>query len=71
MVAMLCSEREYITVAGDEYSTSLIKERLDRIDSSTHIEYAFECLDKITNFIWNIKKYLLTTLFNAPSTIES
>jgi hypothetical protein len=70
MVETLCSKREYITVAGDDYPASLVKERLQRIDS-THIEYVFECLDKNTNFIRNIKKYLLTTLFNAPSTIDS
>jgi len=70
MVETLCSKREYITVAGDDYPTSLVKERLQRIDS-THIEYVFECLDKNTTFIRNIKKYLLTTLFNAPSTIDS
>jgi len=28
-------------------------------------------MDKNTTFIRNIKKYLLTTLFNAPSTIDS
>jgi hypothetical protein len=70
MVETLCSKREYITVAGDDYPASLVKERLQRIDS-THIEYVFECLDKNTTFIRNIKKYLLKTLFNAPSTIDS
>ena len=70
MLETLCSKREYITVAGDDYPASLVKERLKRIDS-THIEYVFECLDKNTTFIRNIKKYLLTTLFNAPSTIDS
>ena len=70
MVETLCSKRDYITVAGDDYPASLVKERLQRIDS-THIEYVFECLDKNTTFIRNIKKYLLTTLFNAPSTIDS
>ena len=70
MVETLCSKREYITVAGDDYPASLVKERLQRIDS-THIEYVFECLDKNTTFIRNIKKYLLTTLFNAPSTVDS
>lgn len=70
MVETLYSKRDYITVAGDDYPASLVKERLQRIDS-THIEYVFECLDKNTTFIRNIKKYLLTTLFNAPSTIDS
>ncbi len=70
MVETICSKRDLITVAGDDYPASLVKERLQRINS-THIEYVFECLDKNTTYIRNIKKYLLTTLFNAPSTIDS
>ena len=70
MVETLCSKRDCISVAGVDYPASLVRERLQRIDS-IHIEYVFECLDKNTTFIRNIKKYLLTTLFNAPSTIDS
>lgn len=68
MVETLCSKQEYITVAGDEYPASLVKERLLRINSM-HIEYVFECLDENTAYVRNIKKYLLTTLFNALSTV--
>lgn len=70
MAETFCSTRELISVAGDEYPASLVKERLLRIDS-THIEYIFECIDSNTTAIRNIKKYLLTALFNAPSTIGS
>lgn len=70
MLETLSSKREYITVAGDEYPASLVKERLESINSS-HIEYIFDCLDKNTSYVRNIKKYLLTTLFNAPSTMDS
>jgi len=41
MVETLCSKRDFITVAGDDYPASLVKERLQRIDS-THIEYVLE-----------------------------
>ena len=41
MVETLISRRDLITVAGDDYPASLVKERLQRIDS-THIEYVFE-----------------------------
>lgn len=70
IVETLCSRRPYITIAGDDYPASLVKDKLLRLNSS-HVEYVFECLDKNTTYIRNIKKYLLTTLFNAPSTIDS
>ena len=39
--------------------------------NSLHIQYVFECLNKNTKAIYNIKTYLLATLFNAPATISN
>lgn len=52
------------------FPAALVKEKLLKLDSQ-HIDYVFECLDKNTTYVRNIKKYLLATLFNAPSTIDS
>lgn len=70
MVETLCSKRDVISVAGDDYPASLVKDRLLRLNSH-HIAYVFECLNRNTTYVRNIKKYLLTTLFNAPTTIDS
>ena len=66
----LFSQKAAINVAGDDYPASLVKDKLRRLNSM-HIEYVFECMDKNTTYIRNIKKYLLATLFNAPSTMDS
>jgi len=66
----LCSARKTIRVAGDDFPAELVKAKLLKLDM-THIEYVFDCFEKNTNPIRNIKKYLLTALFNAPSTIGS
>ncbi len=70
IVETLCSTRPTICVSGDDYPATLVKEKLLKLNSM-HIEYVFECLDKNTTYVRNIKKYLLATLFNAPSTIDS
>ena len=70
MVETLCSSKPTINISGDEYPPQLVKEKLLRINSM-HISYVFECLDKTTTYIRNIKRYLLATLFNAPSTIDN
>ena len=70
MVEILCSTRPVITLAGDEYPTELVKERFGRL-TSTHVEYVTSCLRKNTTPIRNIKKYLMTALFNAPVTMDS
>ena len=65
----LCSSRETISVAGDDYPAELVKDKLMRLNS-LHIEYVFECLENNTTHIRNIKKYMLAVLFNAPGTIS-
>jgi hypothetical protein len=66
----VCSARSRIRVAGDDYPAELVKAKLLKLNE-LHIEYVLECMDKNTTEIRNIKQYLLTALFNAPSTINS
>ena len=70
MAETLCSRRQTIVVAGDEYPAEMVKEKLLRVNSM-HIGYVFDCLKQNTTYVRNIKKYLLASLFNAPSTIGS
>lgn len=65
---VLC-ENESIVIASNKYPTALVKSKFLKLNSS-HIEYAFACLKNNTSKVHNIKKYLLATLFNAPSTIS-
>ena len=58
-------DRDQVTEIPDD-----VKEKLLRITAS-HIEYVFDCLKQNTTYVRNIKKYLLASLFNAPSTIGS
>ena len=66
----LCSRKAYISVAGEEYPANVVKERLCSLRAE-HIEYVLGCLKQNTTPIINIRKYLLTALFNAPTTMES
>jgi hypothetical protein len=70
MAETLASKKSSFCIAGDTYSASTVKFKLLRINS-LHIQYVFECLDKNITEVRNIKKYLLATLFNAPSTMGS
>lgn len=70
MVETLCSARPTISVAGDSLPASLVKERLLKINSQ-HIEYVMNSLKANTTPVRNIKRYLLTVLFNAPATIDN
>ena len=65
---VLC-ENESIIIASNKYPAALVKSKFLKLNSS-HIEYAMECMKTTTTKVHNIKKYLLATLFNAPSTIS-
>ena len=70
MAETLASKKATFCIAGDTYPASTVKFKLLKINS-LHIQYVFECLNKNTTEVRNIKKYLLATLFNAPSTMGS
>lgn len=66
----VCSSRDYITIAGDTYPAQVVKSKFLKLNWE-HIEYAVSCVKENTSDIRNIKKYMLTVLFNAPSTKDS
>ena len=70
MVETVCTSRKTIRVASDDFPVEIVKSKLLKLDG-THIEFAFDCLNENTTKIRNIRQYLLTVLFNAPSTIDS
>ncbi|MDL2327282.1 replication initiator protein A [Ruminococcaceae bacterium OttesenSCG-928-A11] len=70
MVCTLIDGNVLIKIGSQEYPNSYVKKRLLSMDSG-HIEYVLDSLVKNTTKIYNIKAYLLATLFNAPVTMEN
>ena len=65
---VLCKS-ESIIIASNRYPTAVVKSKFLKLNSS-HIEYVMDCFKRNTTKVHNIKKYLLATLFNAPTTIS-
>ena len=70
MLEMMCCTSETMRIGGKDQPTPLVQGRLMKIDS-TCIEYILICLHRNTTKVRNIKAYLQTVIFNAPSTIDS
>ena len=70
IVDTVCSARKTIRIAGDDYPAEVVKSRFLKLDSS-HVQYVMDCMKDNTTYVRNIKKYLLATLYNAPTTINS
>ena len=63
------NKNDTILIASNRYPAELVREKFLKLNSM-HIDYAMHCMAKNSTKIHNIKKYMLTILFNAPSTIS-
>ena len=66
----VCSTRSRIRIAGNDYPAEVVRTKLLKLNGE-HIRFVMDCLKQNTTRIRNIRQYLLTALFNAPSTMNS
>ena len=67
---VLSTKKQTIRVGGEALSAEQVKQRLASLDM-THIDYVLETVSKTTVPIHNMRAYLLTALYNAPTTIDA
>lgn len=70
MVECITSTAPTIRVATQDLPQEVVKNQMLKLDC-THIQYVLDSLAANTSKIRNIKAYLITTLYNAPSTISN
>ena len=70
IVETVCAKRKTTRIAGSDFPHEVVRSRFLKLDNS-HIEFVMDCLQKNTTEIRNMKQYLLTVLFNAPTTISN
>ena len=69
LVDTVCSTAKTIRCAGEDRPAEVVKSRFMKLDYG-HIQYVLDCVHENTTEIRNIKAYMLTTLYNAPITID-
>ncbi len=70
MLDVICSTNKTVRVNGEDMPQEVVKSRFLKLDSS-HIDYVLTALKKNTSEVRNIRAYLITALYNAPTTIDS
>ena len=70
VVETVCSKRQIIRIGGDDRPIEVVKSRFMKLNSE-HIRYVLDCFKENTTKIRNIRQYMLASLYNAPTTIES
>lgn len=66
---VMSSRSQSIRIAGGNKPLEEVIQRFRQL-TDKHIAYVLECLNKNANKPRNIRAYLLTSLFNAPSTMD-
>lgn len=66
---VVCVKRSTIRIGKEEYPYELVKAKFLKLKQS-HIEYVMGCMKNTVTKIGNIRSYMITTLYNAPSTIN-
>ncbi|HOJ12375.1 MAG TPA: DUF6017 domain-containing protein [Clostridiales bacterium] len=70
MTEIVTSDKKYIRVNGEDKPAEIVKSTFLKLNA-THIEYVLESIENNTTEINNIKAYMISTLYNAPMTINT
>lgn len=70
VVETIAMKTETIRIKGLDMPYEVVKSRFEKLDSVI-IEYVLESVSNNTTKVRNIKNYLLTVLFNAPTTCNN
>ncbi|MDE7435088.1 MAG: replication initiator protein A [Lachnospiraceae bacterium] len=65
---IVCVKRSVIRINGEDYPYGLVKSRFLKLNNS-HVGYVMGRMRDTVTKITNIRAYLLTALYNAPSTM--
>lgn len=70
MLEVAANRSPNMIIASATYPVHLVQDRFAKLECE-HIQYVIDCFNANTTRVGNIKKYLMTAMFNAPTTIGS
>ena len=70
MIEVVTATRKNTRIAGSDFPHEVVRSRFLKLNAE-HIQFALDGMKQNTTKIRNIKQYLLTVLYNAPTTISS
>lgn len=70
MLDVVCSSKSTVRVHGEDLPHEVVKSRFLKLNHE-HIEYVLLSLKRNTSDVKNIRAFLITTLYNAPTTKDA
>ena len=67
---VICSQKDTVRVNTEDVPHEVVKSRFLKLNSD-HIDYVLTSMGKNTSEIRSIRSYLITALYNAPTTMDS
>ncbi len=67
---VICGASETVRIGKSEFPREVVRSRLFKLNCE-HIEYVVDCMKENSTDVRNIRSYLLTALYNAPTTIDN
>lgn len=68
IVETVCTKRPLIRIGAEERPAEIVRSRFMKLNAE-HIRYVMDCFKENTTKIRNIRQYMLTTIYNAPTTM--
>ena len=66
---VVCVPRVKVRIGKEDYPYQLVKAKFLKLKSE-HLEYVIECMQNIGTRIGSMKAYMITSLYNAPNTLN-
>ncbi|WP_418329779.1 DUF6017 domain-containing protein [Ruminococcus sp.] len=70
IVETVCTKRPLNRIGAEERPAEIVRSRFMKLNFE-HIRYVMDCFKENTTKIRNIRQYMLTTIYNAPTTIDT
>ena len=70
MVDTICTTQDYIVIGGDKKPAEVVKSQFCKLNAG-HIQFVMDSMHENTSRVRNIRKYLLSVLYNASMTMDS
>ena len=69
LVDTCATNRKLLHIAGDDKPAEVVRSRFMKLNAD-HIRFVLKCLAENSSPIRNMKQYLLSSLYNAPTTMQ-
>ena len=70
IVDVMCTRQDYLCVSRENRPIEQVRSQFEKLNYE-HMTYILDCMKNCTTAVTNVRRYMLSTLYNAPNTIRT